>query len=127
MQLRVMMRRCAGALALVALLLQLVSFFGHVHARDFAYRDASEPQTASGRSGSGTQLTADNPSKLADDDDQCPICFSNSLLAASFIPDAPQPAIPFDARHGALVIARADHVAGIARRASFQPRAPPAG
>ena len=116
-------------MALVAVLLQLVSSFGHIHARDFAYRDAetSGPETASDRSGGGAQLTAENPSKLADDGDHCPICFSSFLLAASFNADGPQPAIPFDARDVAPVVARANHVAGIARRASFQPRAPPVG
>jgi hypothetical protein len=126
---RTLVQRCGGGLTLAVLVLQLGLSFGHFHARDFAYQSAaySRRQQAAGdwNSQAKTQALAERPSKLADDDDQCPICFSSFLLASSFIPDAPGPAIPIDFRNVGGTFPRSDHLAFEAHRAAFQPRAPP--
>jgi hypothetical protein len=125
---RTFVQRCGGCLALAALVLQLGLSFGHFHARDFAYQgaDHSGRQTVGGwNSRTAMQESMERPSKLADDDDQCPICFSSSLLASSFVPDIPRPAIPIDFLDVGGTFPRADHFAFDARRAAFQPRGPP--
>ena len=123
-----LVQRCGGGLTLAVLVLQLGLSFGHFHARDFAYQSAAySRQQAAGdwSSQAKLQASAECPSKLADDDDQCPICFSSFLLANSFIPDALGPAIPVDFRNGDGAFPRTDHLAFEAHRAAFQPRAPP--
>jgi hypothetical protein len=123
-----LVQRCGGGLALAALVLQLGLSFGHFHARDFAYQSLaySAQRTVSGWNGRTTTPALTEPSsKLADDDDQCPICFSSYLLANSFIPDTPPPAIPVDFGNAGGALPRADHLALEAHRAAFQPRGPP--
>ena len=123
-----LVQRCGGGLALAALVLQLGLSFGHFHARDFAYQGvASSGQQTAGAwdSRTATQASIERPSTLADDDDQCPICFSSFLLASSFIPDAPRPAFPIDFRNAGGAFPRADHLALEAHCAAFQPRGPP--
>jgi len=123
---RSLVQRCGGGLTLAALVLQLGLSFGHFHARDFAYQSAGYSGRLGGwYSRTTMQALAERPSKLADDDDQCPICFSSFLLASSFIPDTPPPAFPVDFISASGPFARADHLAFGAHRAAFQPRAPP--
>jgi hypothetical protein len=120
--LRNVVQRTGAWLALLALVVQVASFFGHVHPRDFA-----------GDIGSRTDLhkatvapaTVSNHGNLADDQDQCPICFSASLLATSFVPLAEQPAavIRFgEAGYASVSAAFGPPESG---RAPFQSRAPP--
>jgi hypothetical protein len=126
--LRSLVQRCGGCLALAALLLQVGLSFGHFHARDFRTYDLagqSAAYTAQQTVRTTAQAFLERSSKLVDDDDQCPICFSSSLLASSFIPDTPRPAIPIDFRDVGGAVARPDRLAPEAHHAAFQPRGPP--
>ncbi|MGA7809696.1 hypothetical protein [Bradyrhizobium sp.] len=151
--LRTFARQFGVYLALAALTLQFALSFGHIHAHDIgypgvAYSKASNSKTTASKASAskasaskasaskasilagslalaGQKLSNPFPSPLADDDANCPICFSALLLATSFIPDAP--------RHSPSLVATdvdrfsdrtRDLVIG-ADRAPFQSRAPP--
>jgi hypothetical protein len=116
--LRSFTRQCGAYLALIALSLQLALSFGHLDAHDIS---ASGIAYAKAHAAGGWQ----SPSKLADDEDLCPICFSGFLLSTSFVPDAPQPPASFAFEHlDRLFVGAIGRVAAI-RRQPFQPRAPP--
>jgi hypothetical protein len=115
--LRSFTRQCGAYLALVALALQLALSFGHIHARDIS---------ASGISlAKAHPASWQSPSKLADDEDLCPICFSGFLLSTSFVPDVPQPPVSFAFESIDHLFARTIALVVAIRRAPFQPRAPP--
>jgi len=112
--------RLGAWLALSALALQLVVSFGHVHF-DGLNRTAAAV-AAVGTATHGAQLLpAQHP---GDADDYCAICATIYLAANSFVPQAPQLAVPF----GSQAIEHLDRVAAVfivPRRAPFQSRAPP--
>ena len=87
---RAFARRCGACLALVALLLQIALSFAHVHRHDLAFSgfDRSDVMAA-GLARPTQQAVTQQPSRLADNDDHCPICFSGFLLSNSSLPDAP--------------------------------------
>jgi Protein of unknown function (DUF2946) len=126
--LRSFTRQGGATLALVALALQLALSFGHLHARDisasgFVFAKAS---TADGwQRPAGAEVSKQSPSKLADDEDLCPICFSGFLLSTSFVPDAPQPPVTFAFESIDHHFARTIALVAAIRRTPFQPRAPP--
>jgi len=113
--------RFASWLALAALALQLALSFGHVHVDGLgrAHRGA----TVASASAQATQpLCAPQPGD--DGNDYCAICASLYLAANSFVPQAPQLAVPLIAR----AIEHFDRVAVFViapRRTPFQSRAPP--
>jgi DUF2946 family protein len=122
--LRNVVRRGGAWLALFALLAQFAASFGHVHARDFACDIGS--RTADGWHNTVVaNATVSNPVNLAGDEDQCPICFSASLLATSFVPLADQPVAIV--KFGDVSYANASAAFGLPEsgRAPFQSRAPP--
>ena len=82
-------RRCGACLALAALMLQLALSFAHIHKHDLVSSGLERTDVASvGHARSTLQATEQLPSRLADDDDHCPICFSGFLLSNSSLPDA---------------------------------------
>lgn len=115
--------RCNGQfgswLALAALALQIAVSFGHVHLDRVARASAVVAVTAP----PGTPALPDHqPGNEADD--YCAICATIYLAANSFVPQAPQLAVPF----GSQAIEHLDRVAAVfivPRRAPFQSRAPP--
>jgi DUF2946 family protein len=116
-------RRGGSCLALLALLLQLATSFGHVHARDFASIGSG---TTDGWHKTAVAKAATSPSgNLADDEDQCPICFSAFLLATSSVAHAEQLVAVFEL--GEVSYANTLAVFGLltSGRAHFQSRAPP--
>jgi len=116
------LRSLAAYLALGAMMLQLLLFFGHVHARDVVVR----PDGSSGWTRlAGAQLSDGSPSALADDNDLCAICFSASLLRNSFVPDAPELVFGHDVSAVDRQITRAGDIAHLLPHGPFQPRAPP--
>lgn len=131
---RTITQRCGSYLALLALTLQFGLSFGHVHPRDFApvnfassttHADAVWQTKAAWQKSPQLESARPATGKLADDDEQCPICFSGLLLATSFVPDAAQPPLSFESTKASRAIAPAfDHV-GRSARAPFQSRAPP--
>ncbi len=90
MRARAFARRCGASLALAALMLQLALSFAHVHKRDLAFSGFNRSDVLSiGRARSTSQTAGQLPSRLADDDDHCPICFTGFLLSSSSLPDSP--------------------------------------
>jgi hypothetical protein len=125
-RLRLVVRQCGAWLALLALTLQLGMSFGHFHARDIAGAGATTFDAAKGWRGAPTfEATALKGAKLADGDDRCPICFSDFLLATSFVPDAAQASLLAQFADLAHSIARDFDRILETRRAPFQSRAPP--
>jgi len=81
---RAFARRCGACLALAALLLQLALSFAHVHKHDLAFSEFDRSDVVSaGHARPTRQALTQQPSRLADDDDHCPICFSGFLLSNS--------------------------------------------
>jgi hypothetical protein len=112
-----------GRLALLALTVQFVVAFGHIH-RDDIYGPARPAAAIAAAVPDGGQpLPANHPAKHSDD--YCAICATMSLLGNSFVVAAPLLLLP-SASHA---IEQFDRVAAIfiaPRRAAFQSRAPPA-
>lgn len=110
-------------LALLALAVQFVVAFGHIH-RDDIYGPARPAAAIAAAVPDGSQpLPANHPAKHGDD--YCAICAAVSLLGNSFVAAAPSLPLP-SASHA---IEQVDRVAAIfiaPRRAAFQSRAPPA-
>ena len=124
---RAFAQRCAAFLALAALTLQLVLSFAHIHRHDLAFSRFDQLSVASVKHArSHPQAARQLPSRLADDEEHCTICFSSFLLASSSIPDAPlHPAL----RGFGDIDRSAKPVFTIPfqpRRAAFLSRAPPA-
>jgi hypothetical protein len=118
--LRSFTRQCGAYLALAALALQLALSFGHLHARDISASGIAVAKA-------DTVGSWQSPSKLADDGDLCPVCFSGFLLSTSFVPDAPQPPVAFAFESIDRLFARTIALVAAIRRTPFQPRAPPLG
>jgi hypothetical protein len=124
---RVLALRCGGYLALAALMLQLALSFAHVHRHDLVSSAVDRTDVARvGNARSALQAVEQLPSRLADDDERCPICFSGFLLSNSSLPDAP-------ANPRSLQFAEIDCAFNLVsdrvfqpRHASFRSRAPPA-
>jgi hypothetical protein len=115
-------------LALVALALQIVLSFGHVHLENvhldgvrISHGAAASAHNTVAVQASG-QLPAQNP---GNDDDYCAICASIFLASTSFVSQPPPLPVPVGFR-------RIEHSFGTAfgiiepRRVAFRSRAPPA-
>jgi hypothetical protein len=82
-------QRCGAYLALATLMLQLALSFAHIHKHDLAISGFDRADVVSvGHARSTLQAVEQLPSRLADDDDRCPICFSGFLLSNTALPDA---------------------------------------
>jgi hypothetical protein len=115
-------RILGSRLALVALAVQFIVAFGHIH-RDDIYGFARTAAVTAPAPESSQPLPGDRPAKHGDD--YCAICAAVSLLGNSFA--AAAPSLPLPAASHA--IERFDRIAAIfiaPRRAAFQSRAPPA-
>jgi DUF2946 family protein len=125
--LRSFTRQCGAYLALVALTLQLALSFGHLHARDISASGIvlAKTSTDGWHRRTGAEVSKQSPSRLADDEDLCPVCFSGFLLSTSFVPDAPQPPVSSGFEHIDRIFPRTIGLVAAARHAPFQPRAPP--
>ena len=126
--LRTFARRCCVYLALAALTLQLALSFGHIHRHDIAYSGLANSKigdSAGFQALAKQKLSKQLPSPLADDDANCPICFSTLLLASSFIPDAPQYSPSSDFKDADRFFGRTFDLIFGSDRAPFQSRAPP--
>jgi hypothetical protein len=127
MLLRSFAGRCGVHLALAALALQLALSFGHVHVGNADCSDVRCLRTDidAGRHGLATIASKPSPSRLADDEGHCAICFSTYLLSISSVLDLPQHLLwPVSANVDPcfdLAFALDQH------RAPFQSRAPPRG
>jgi hypothetical protein len=105
--------------ALLALALQLVISFGHVHLNNLALGKIT---TAAAQTVSESGTPAGT---IPDRDEGCAICAIIGLAGTPLLPDAP-PLLVADAQHATLLpdliaVLASDHT-----RAQFQARAPPA-
>jgi hypothetical protein len=126
--LRTFARRCGVYLALAALVLQFALSFGHLHSHDVSYPNVAYSRidvVAGLQVPTRLEVSKQLPSKLADDDDHCPICFSTLLLATSFMPDAPQHSALSDFKEVDRFFGRTFDIVFGSDRAPFQSRAPP--
>jgi hypothetical protein len=108
-----------GRLALLALAVQFVLSFGHVHVHSIGH---SAPVVFAGVHGSAGAPTPTQ--NKPDSDDYCAICATISLLSGSVAATPPQLALPVVSH----VVEHAGRVAIaviVPRRAPFQSRAPP--
>ena len=115
-------RRLGGRVALFALLLQFALSFGHVH---FAHADRGDPAVAPASEAQGTSA-AEQPQHPGDDHDShyCAIYAILALLTGAQTAAAPVIATPVV--HAITMAPMAvPSVRLVARRASFQSRAPP--
>jgi Protein of unknown function (DUF2946) len=109
-------------LALLALAVQFVVAFGHIHRDDIYGTARAVAAIAAPVPDGGQSLPGGHPAKHGDD--YCAICATISLLGNSFV--AVAPTLPLPAVSHA--IEQFDRVAAIfiaPRRAAFQSRAPP--
>jgi hypothetical protein len=113
-------RRHGAVLALIALALQIVVAFGHVHLHALAqspHASAQHVALADTKSHAPVQIPADN-------DDYCAICASIFLASSAFAPAPPQLLVPANFQ-------RVEHSLKSARpladslRLAFRSRAPP--
>ncbi len=111
--------RLGGWVALVAVALQLILAFGHVH-RD-AYAHASEVAALTA-DGSGSSQPA-NPAAPSDHD-YCAVCAVLSLLSGAQGASAPALPVPM-AIVAVAVVAEPDTIHAAELRPAFQSRAPP--
>jgi hypothetical protein len=111
--------KVGSRLALLALTLQIVLSFGHVHLGGL--RHSSDRLSVA-----GTHSVPSDPQRqpISDADEYCAICATMHLAATSLLPQAPQLPVPFAAQpveHGHFITANSLSP----RRAAFQSRAPP--
>ena len=124
---RAFARRCGARLALAALVLQLALSFAHIHKHDLAFSAVDHTAAFTVKLATSKQRAVEEPpSRLADDDDHCPICFSGFLLFNSSLPDAAAPphlllSVQIEPGFNPVF----DSVFQ-PRRAAFESRAPPA-
>ena len=112
-----------GRLALLALAVQFVVAFGHIH-RDDIYGSARPAAATAAALPDGSQpLPANHPAKHSDD--YCAICATMSLLGNSFVAVPPTLPLP-SASHAVEQVGRVAVIFIAPRRAAFQSRAPPA-
>jgi hypothetical protein len=118
-------RKFGGRLALFALAVQFVLFFGHIHPEDIygpISAASSAASTAVSLANKAQSVTSDHRVRLSDD--FCAICATAVSLSNSFVAASPQLPPPL-ARNA---VTQRDYVATAlipSRRASFQSRAPP--
>jgi hypothetical protein len=114
-------RRHGAALALIALALQIVVAFGHVHLHALA----QSPHTISAQRVAFADTKSHAPVQIpADNDDYCAICASIFLASSAFAPAPPQLLVPANFQ-------RVEQCFNVARplthspRLAFRSRAPP--
>jgi hypothetical protein len=114
-------RRHGAVLALIALALQIVVAFGHVHLPALA----QNPHTISAQRVALTDTKSRAPVQIpADNDDYCPICASIFLASSAFAPAPPQLPVPANFQRVEHSLKSARSLADSLRLA-FRSRAPP--
>jgi hypothetical protein len=114
-------KRHGSVLALIALALQIVLAFDHVHLHGVGQNSPAATMQHSAMAQTAPQTPAPIP---ADNDDYCAVCASIFLASSSFAPAPPQLLVPTNFR-------RVEHCFNAARplaeslRLAFRSRAPP--
>jgi hypothetical protein len=114
-------RRHGAVLALIALALQIVVAFGHVH----LHAIAQSPHATSAQHAALADTKSHAPARIpADNDDYCAICASIFLASSAFAPAPPELLVPANFQP-------VEHCFNAARplaespRLAFRSRAPP--
>ena len=115
-------RILGGRLALLALAVQFVVAFGHIHHDDIYGFTRTAAAIAAPVPDGGQPLPGDQPTKHGDD--YCAICATMSLLGNSLVAAAPALPLPF-VSHAIEQFVRVAAIFIAPRRAAFQSRAPP--
>jgi hypothetical protein len=84
-------KRHGSVLALIALALQIVLAFNHVHLHGLAQNSPAATMRHTAMAQTAPQTPAQNP---ADDNDYCAVCASIFLASSSFAPAPPQLPMP---------------------------------
>jgi hypothetical protein len=116
-------RTLCGRLALLALAVQFVVSFGHIHREDIFGSARAAPSVAVPVADASQPSPGNHPAKHSDD--YCAICATISLLGHSFVAAAPALPPPPPVAHTIAHVDRAAAIAITPRRAAFQSRAPP--
>jgi hypothetical protein len=116
-------RILGSRLALLALAVQFIVAFGHIHREDIYGFARAAAAIAAPVPGGGQSLPGDQPTKHGDD--YCAICATISLLGNSFAAAAPTLPLP-STSYAIEQLDRAAAIFAAPRRAAFQSRAPPA-
>jgi hypothetical protein len=115
-------RRHGSVLALIALALQIVLAFDHVHLHGLARNSPAATMQHAAMAQTAPQAPAQNP---ADDDDYCAVCASIFLASSAFAPPPSQ--LPMPTRfHRVEHTFNAAHTLAERQRPGFRSRAPPA-
>ena len=120
-------KRHGAGLALVALALQIVLSFGHVHLENFDGARAAHFAGVDGHHAALTQASRQAPvQNPGDADDYCAICASIFLASTSFVAEPPQLPVPVGFERIALTFDADQGMTAPPRYVLFQSRAPPA-
>jgi hypothetical protein len=109
-------------LALIALALQIVLAFDHVHLHGLAQNSPAATTQHTAMAQTVPQTPAQNP---ADDNDYCAVCASILLASSSFAPAPPQLPMPTGFQRVEHSF-NAGHALAERQRPGFRSRAPPA-
>jgi hypothetical protein len=115
-------KRHGSVLALIALALQIVLAFDHVHLHGLAQNASAATMQHTATAQTAPHTPAQNP---ADDDDYCAVCASIFLASSSFAPEPPQLPMPTNFQRVEHSF-NAGHVLAERQRPGFRSRAPPA-
>jgi hypothetical protein len=115
-------KRHGSVLALIALALQIVLAFDHVHLHGLAQNSPAAIMQHTAMAQTALQTPAQNP---AEDDDYCAVCASIFLASSSFVPAPAQ--LPMPTRFQRIEHSfNAGHALAERQRPGFRSRAPPA-
>lgn len=114
-------KRHGSVLALIALALQIVLAFDHVHLHGLAQNSPAATMQRTAMAQTVPQTPAQNP---ADDNDYCAVCASIFLASSAFTPAPPQLPLPtsFQRVERRFNVA---HACAERQRLGFRSRAPP--
>jgi Protein of unknown function (DUF2946) len=114
-------KRHGAVLALIALALQILIGFDHVHLHGLAHKSPAAITQHTATAQTAPQTPAENS---GDDEDHCAICALIFLASSAFAPSPPElpiPAIFHRVEHSSY----AAHALAERQRPAFQSRAPP--
>jgi hypothetical protein len=115
-------KRHGSVLALIALALQIVLAFDHVHLHGLPQNSRAAIVQHTAMAQTAPQIPAQNP---CDNDDYCAICASIFLASSAFTPASPQLLLPATFQRVERSF-NAAHALAERQRPAFRSRAPPA-
>jgi hypothetical protein len=114
-------KRHGSVLALIALALQIVLAFDHVHLHGLPQNHHAAIVQRTAMAQTAPQMPAQNP---GDNDDYCAVCASIFLASSAFTPAPPQLPLPTRFQRAERAF-NAGHALAERQRPGFRSRAPP--